>query len=108
VFYIYDLILIRQASFGNYVQVKNGYWDKATEELSRLSADDLERAAKEFTDGKKISNPAIYSLITNDCGGAGIELLIKLYGDGRFGCTSSCLPETRRRKWKPRDYCTYR
>jgi hypothetical protein len=64
-FYIYDLILIRQASFGNYVQVKNGYWDKATEELARLSADDLQRAAKEFNDGKKISNPAIHSLITN-------------------------------------------
>ena len=29
-FYIYDLILILQASFGNHVQVKNGYWDKAT------------------------------------------------------------------------------
>jgi hypothetical protein len=64
-FYIYDLILIRQASFGNYVQVKNGYWDKATEELGRLSADDLQCAAKEFSDGKKISNPAIHSLITN-------------------------------------------
>src|SRR5258705_6484065 len=64
-FYIYDLILIRQTSFGNYVQVKNGYWDKATEELARLSADDLQRAAEEFKDGKKISNPAIHSLITN-------------------------------------------
>jgi hypothetical protein len=64
-FYIYDLILIRQASFGNYVQVKNGYWDKATEELARLSSDDLQRAADEFNDGKKISNPAIHSLITN-------------------------------------------
>src|ERR1700722_9473601 len=64
-FYIYDLILIRQASFGNYVQVKNGYWAKATEELARLSADDLQRAAEEFNDRKKISNPAIHSLITN-------------------------------------------
>ena len=64
-FYIYDLILIRQASFGNYVQVKNGYWDKATEELARLSADDLQRAAQEFNDGKKISNPAVHGLITN-------------------------------------------
>ena len=64
-FYLYDLILIRQASFGNHVQVKNGYWAKATQELSRLSADDLQRAAQEFTDRKKISNPAIHSLITN-------------------------------------------
>ena len=64
-FYLYDLILIRQASFGNHVQVKNGYWAKATHELSRLSAADLQRAAQEFTDGKKISNPAIHSLITN-------------------------------------------
>ncbi|KFZ17843.1 hypothetical protein V501_01527, partial [Pseudogymnoascus sp. VKM F-4519 (FW-2642)] len=54
-----------EASFGNHVQVKNGYWAKATQELSRLSADDLQRAAREFTDRKKISNPAIYSLITN-------------------------------------------
>jgi hypothetical protein len=64
-FYIYDLILIRQASFGNYVQVKNGYWAKATEEFARLSADDLQRAAQEFDEKKKISNPAIHSLITN-------------------------------------------
>jgi hypothetical protein len=64
-FYIYNLILIRQASFGNYVQVKNGYWAKATEELARLSADDLRQAAEEFNDRKKILNPAIHSLITN-------------------------------------------
>ena len=64
-FYIYDLILIRQASFGNHIQVKNGYWTKATQELAKLSADDLQRAAQEFTDRKKISNPTIHSLITN-------------------------------------------
>ena len=64
-FYIYDLILIRQASFGNYVQVKNGYWAKATQELAKLSANDLQHAAQQFTDRKKISNPAIHSLITN-------------------------------------------
>jgi hypothetical protein len=64
-FYIYDLILLRQASFGNHVQVKNGYWAKATRELAKLSADDLQLAAQEFTDRKKISNPAVHSLITN-------------------------------------------
>jgi hypothetical protein len=64
-FYIYDLILIRQASFGNYLQVKNGYWDKASTELAKLSGDDLHRAAEEFKKGQKISNPSIYSLITN-------------------------------------------
>jgi hypothetical protein len=64
-FYIYDLILIRQATFGNYVQVKNGYWAKATMDLARLSGDDLHRAAEEFKNGEKISNPPIYSLITN-------------------------------------------
>lgn len=64
-FYIYDLILIRQASFGNYVQVKKGYWAKATQELAKLSADDLQHAAQQFADRKKISNPAIHSLITN-------------------------------------------
>ena len=64
-FYIYDLILIRQASFGNHVQVKNGYWAKATQELAKLSANDLQRTAQEFTDKNKVSNPAIHSLITN-------------------------------------------
>jgi hypothetical protein len=64
-FYLYDLILIRQASFGNHVQVKNGYWARATQELAKLSAGDLQHAAQEFTDRKKISNPAIHSLITN-------------------------------------------
>lgn len=64
-FYIYDLILIRQASFGNYLQVKNGYWTKATTDLAKLSGDDLHRAAEEFKNGEKISNPSIYSLITN-------------------------------------------
>ncbi|KFZ18957.1 hypothetical protein V502_03896, partial [Pseudogymnoascus sp. VKM F-4520 (FW-2644)] len=49
----------------NHVQVKNGYWAKATQQLTKLSADDLQRAAQEFTDRKKISNPAIHSLITN-------------------------------------------
>jgi hypothetical protein len=64
-FYMYDLILIRQASFSNYLQVKNSYWDKASIELTKLSGDDLYRAAKEFKRGEKISNPSIYSLITN-------------------------------------------
>lgn len=64
-FYMYDLILIRQASFGNYVQVKNGYWAKATAELARLSGDDLHRAVEKFRDKKKKSNTAIHSLITN-------------------------------------------
>lgn len=52
-FYIYDLILIRQATFGNYVQVKSGYWAKATMDLARLSGDDLHQAAQEFKDRKK-------------------------------------------------------
>lgn len=64
-FYIYDLILIRQATFGNYIQVKNGYWAKATMDLARLSGDDLHRAAEEFKNKEKISNPSIHSLITN-------------------------------------------
>jgi Helitron helicase-like domain at N-terminus len=64
-FYIYDLILIRQATFGNYLQVKNGYWAKATTDIAGLSGDDLHHAAEEFKSGEKISNPSIYSLITN-------------------------------------------
>jgi hypothetical protein len=64
-FFIYDLILLRQASFGNYLQVKNGYWAKATTDLAKLTGDDLHHAAEEFTKGEKISNPSIYSLITN-------------------------------------------
>jgi hypothetical protein len=53
-FYIYDLIPIRQATFGNYVQVKNGYWAKATTDLAKLSCDDLHRADEEFKNGEKI------------------------------------------------------
>ncbi|RDL37298.1 uncharacterized protein BP5553_04731 [Venustampulla echinocandica] len=64
-FYIYDLIIIRQATFGNYLQAKNGYWARATTDIARLSGDDLHRAADEFMNGEKISNPPIYSLITN-------------------------------------------
>lgn len=64
-FYLDNLILIRQASFGNHIQVKYGYWVKATQELSKLSAGDLQFAAQEFTNRKKISSPAIHSLITN-------------------------------------------
>jgi hypothetical protein len=64
-FYIYDLILVRQATFGNYLQVKKGYWAKATVDIARLSGDDLYRAAEEFKNRDKISNPSIYSLITN-------------------------------------------
>jgi hypothetical protein len=51
-FYIYDLILIRQASFGNYMQVKNSHWAKATNNLANLSASDLYYTAKEFYDRK--------------------------------------------------------
>lgn len=47
------------------MQVKNGYWAKATNDLANLSASDLQHAAEEFHDRKKISNPAIHSLITN-------------------------------------------
>jgi hypothetical protein len=61
-FYIYDLILIRQASFENHAQVKNGYWAKATEEIASLSASDLQRAAEEFNDRKKISNSVIHTV----------------------------------------------
>jgi hypothetical protein len=64
-FYLYDLILIRQATFGNYIQVKNGYWAKAISDLASLSGDDLHRAAEQFKSQEKISNPAIHSLITN-------------------------------------------
>jgi hypothetical protein len=38
IFYLYDLILIRQASFGTYLQVKKGYWSKATADIARLAA----------------------------------------------------------------------
>jgi hypothetical protein len=47
------------------VQVKNGYWAKATQELAKLLANDLQLAAQEFTERKKISNPVVHSLITN-------------------------------------------
>ena len=64
-FYMYDLILIQQASFGNHLQIRNSHWAKASQDLANLSAADLQRAAQEFTDRKKISNPAVHSLITN-------------------------------------------
>ena len=47
-FYLYDLILIRQASFGNYLQVKKGYWATATASLATLTGDELHAAAVQF------------------------------------------------------------
>jgi hypothetical protein len=64
-FYLYDLILIRQASLGNHLQVKKGYWATATTDLARLTGDELHAAAIQFQNKTKISNPAIYSLINN-------------------------------------------
>jgi hypothetical protein len=47
------------------MQVKSGYWAKATNNLTNLSASDLHHTAEEFHNRKKISNPTIHSLITN-------------------------------------------
>jgi hypothetical protein len=64
-FYLYDLILLRQASFGNYLQVKKGYWTKATADLATLSGNDLHAAATQFKNKEKISNPIIHTLLNN-------------------------------------------
>jgi hypothetical protein len=64
-FYLYDLILIRQASIGNYLQVKNGYWSEATSNLTKLTGDELHVAADQFKNKEKISNPIIHTLINN-------------------------------------------
>lgn len=64
-FYLYDLILIRQASIGNYLQVKNGYWSEATSNLAKLTGDELHVAADQFKNNQKISNPTIHTLINN-------------------------------------------
>jgi hypothetical protein len=64
-FYLYDRILIRQASFGNYLQVKKGYWATATTSLATLTSDELQAAAAQFKNKTKISNPVIHTLINN-------------------------------------------
>lgn len=64
-FYLYDLILIRQACLGNYLQVKKGYWTTATADLARLTGDELQAAAMQFQNKTKISNPVIHTLINN-------------------------------------------
>jgi hypothetical protein len=66
-FYLYDLILLRQASFRNYLQVKKGYWTKATADLAKLSGNDLHTAATQFKKKEKISNPIIHTLLNNMC-----------------------------------------
>jgi hypothetical protein len=64
-FYLYDLILIRQACLGNYLQVKKGYWATATADLATLTGDELHAAAAQFQSKTKISNPVIHILINN-------------------------------------------
>jgi hypothetical protein len=64
-FYLYDLILLRQASFGNHLQVKKGYWTKAIADLATLSGNDLHAAATQFKNKEKISNPIIHTLLNN-------------------------------------------
>lgn len=64
-FYLYDLILIRQACVGNSLQVKKGYWATVTADLARLTSDDLHAAAAEFKNKTKVSNPVIHTLINN-------------------------------------------
>ncbi|KAH8799116.1 hypothetical protein F5884DRAFT_758603 [Xylogone sp. PMI_703] len=64
-FYLYDLILIRQACLGNYLQVKKGYWTAANADLARLTGDELHAAAAQFQNKVKISNPVIHTLINN-------------------------------------------
>jgi hypothetical protein len=65
IFYIYDLILIRQATIENYVQVRKGYWSWATADIAKLSGDELHIAAAQFKNKDKISNPIIHALINN-------------------------------------------
>jgi hypothetical protein len=64
-FYLYNLILLRQASFGNHLQIKKGYWTKATADLATLSGNDLHAAATQFKNKEKISNPIIHTLLNN-------------------------------------------
>lgn len=94
-FYLYDLILIRQASLGNYLQVKKGYWATANADLARLTGDELHAAATQFKSKTKISNPVIHTLINNmriissfnpDSYGEKIRLRNLLFGKiGRLG-----------------------
>jgi len=64
-FYLYDLILIRQATLGNNLQVKKGYWATATANITTLTSDELYAAADQFKRKTKISNPVIHTLINN-------------------------------------------
>ena len=64
-FYLYDLILIRQACVGNNLQIKKGYWATAIADLARLTSDNLHAAAAEFKNKTKVSNPVIHTLINN-------------------------------------------
>jgi hypothetical protein len=63
-FYLYDLILIRQACLGNNLQAKKGYWATATADLVTLTGDELHAAAAQFQSKTKISNPVIHTLTT--------------------------------------------
>lgn len=47
------------------MQVKKGYWSKATADITKLSGDELHIAAAQFKNKDKISNPIVHTLLNN-------------------------------------------
>ena len=75
---IYDMILLRQSTVGNFLQSRKDYWVRAQADILSVNSDDLRRTALQMKDGGKCENPTIQRLLSN-------MRLISAYNPESFG-----------------------
>jgi hypothetical protein len=75
---MYDMILLRQSTVGNFLQSRKDYWVRAQADILSVSSDDLRRTALQMKDGGKCENPTIQRLLSN-------MRLISAYNPESFG-----------------------
>ena len=75
---MYDMILLRQSTVGNFLQSRKDYWVRAQADILSVSSDDLRTTALKMKDGGKCENPTIQRLLSN-------MRLISAYNPESFG-----------------------
>jgi uncharacterized protein DUF6570/helitron helicase-like protein len=75
---LYDMILLRQSTVGNFLQSRKDYWVHAQADIFSVSSDELRMTAVRMKDGGKCENPTIQRLLNN-------MRLISTYNPESFG-----------------------
>ena len=75
---MYNMILLRQSTVGNFLQSRKDYWTRAQADILSVSSDELKKTALHMKDGGKCENPTIQRLLSN-------MRLISTYNPESFG-----------------------